>query len=117
MSKMKLTTEGDRHVVVTRRFNASPEQVYRAHTEPKLIQNIDGKGIQLRTFAIDPSGRLLVAASIMPLPTREGNSIGTLSAGISVMRIGADGKLSFVRKYDVDTAKGQQFWSGMVTLA
>ena len=23
---------------------------------------------------------------------------------------------TFVRKYDVDTAKGQQFWSGMVTL-
>jgi uncharacterized protein YndB with AHSA1/START domain len=38
MSKMTLTTEGDRHVVVTRRFAASPEAVYRAHTEPELIQ-------------------------------------------------------------------------------
>jgi uncharacterized protein YndB with AHSA1/START domain len=38
MSKMTLRTEGDRHVVVTRRFAASPEQVYRAHTEPALIQ-------------------------------------------------------------------------------
>jgi 6-phosphogluconolactonase (cycloisomerase 2 family) len=91
--------------------------INEATGEPTLIQNIDGKGIQLRTFAIDPSARLLVAASITPLPTREGNSIGTLTAGLSVMRIGGDGKLSFVRKYDVDTAKGQQFWSGMVTLA
>jgi hypothetical protein len=91
--------------------------INEATGEPTLIQNIDGKGIQLRTFAIDPSARLLVAASITPLPIREGNSIGTLTAGISVMRIGSDGKLSFVRKYDVDTAKGQQFWSGMVTLA
>jgi uncharacterized protein YndB with AHSA1/START domain len=38
MSKLTLRTEGDKHVVVTRRFAASPEAVYRAHTEPKLIQ-------------------------------------------------------------------------------
>jgi uncharacterized protein YndB with AHSA1/START domain len=38
MSKLTLKTEGDRHVVVTRRFAASPEAVFRAHTEPKLIQ-------------------------------------------------------------------------------
>jgi uncharacterized protein YndB with AHSA1/START domain len=38
MSKMTIKTEGDTHVVVTRRFAASPEAVYRAHTEPSLIQ-------------------------------------------------------------------------------
>lgn len=38
MSKLTLTTEGDRWVVVTRRFDATPEQVYRAHTDPALIQ-------------------------------------------------------------------------------
>ena len=38
MSKLTLKTEGDRHVVVTRRFAAPPEAVYRAHTEPKLIR-------------------------------------------------------------------------------
>ncbi len=38
MSKLSLTTEGDTHVVVTRRFAARPEAVFRAHTEPKLIQ-------------------------------------------------------------------------------
>jgi len=38
MSKMTLKTEGDRSVIVTRRFNAPPEAVYRAHTEPHLIQ-------------------------------------------------------------------------------
>jgi uncharacterized protein YndB with AHSA1/START domain len=35
---MTLKTEGDRFVVVTRRFAASPEAMYRAHTEPRLIQ-------------------------------------------------------------------------------
>lgn len=38
MSKLTLKAEGDRYVVVTRRFAASPEAVFRAHTEPKLIQ-------------------------------------------------------------------------------
>ena len=38
MSKMTLKTEGDTHIVVTRRFAAPPEAVYRAHTDPKLIQ-------------------------------------------------------------------------------
>ena len=38
MSKMTIKTEGDRHVVVTRRFAAPPEAVYRAHTEPSLVQ-------------------------------------------------------------------------------
>jgi len=35
---MTLKTEGDKVLVVTRRFAASPEAVYRAHTEPALIQ-------------------------------------------------------------------------------
>ena len=38
MSKLKLTTEGGTHIVVTRRFDAAPEAVYRAHTDPKLVQ-------------------------------------------------------------------------------
>jgi len=79
--------------------------------EPKRIQNIDGRGIQLRTFGIDPSGRLLLVAGTMSLAD------GTLLAGIAAMRIGGDGKLEFVRKYDVDTGNQQQFWSGMVTLS
>jgi len=38
MSKITLKTEGDRHVGVTRKFAASPEAVYRAHTDSKLMQ-------------------------------------------------------------------------------
>jgi 6-phosphogluconolactonase len=78
--------------------------------EPRLMQNLDGRGLQLRTFGIDPSGRLLVVASIMA------DEDGALPAGITVMRIGADGRLSFARKYDIDVGSFQQFWSGMVTL-
>jgi len=38
MSKLSIQTEGDTHVVVTRHFAASPESVYRAHTEPELLK-------------------------------------------------------------------------------
>ena len=38
MTKMTLKTEGDTNIVVTRRFAAPPEALYRAHTDPKLIQ-------------------------------------------------------------------------------
>jgi len=38
MSKLTLKTEGDTHLVVTRRFEAPPAAVYRAHTDPALIQ-------------------------------------------------------------------------------
>lgn len=38
MSKLTLKIEGDKHVVVTRRLAAPPEAVYRAHTDPKLVQ-------------------------------------------------------------------------------
>ncbi len=84
--------------------------------EPTLIQNIDGRGIQLRTFAIDPTARIMVAASIQPLLVREGGGIKTLSAGLTVFRVGEDGKLTFSRKYDVDVGTKTQFWTGMVTL-
>ena len=33
-----MKTEGDLHIVVTQRFAAPPEAVYRAHTDPKLLQ-------------------------------------------------------------------------------
>src|SRR6185437_10664264 len=38
MSKLTLTTEGDTHVLVTRRFAAPPQAVYRAHTDPEIIR-------------------------------------------------------------------------------
>ena len=55
----------------------------------------------------------LIAASILPVARPDG---ATVAAGLTVFRMGSDGKLTFVRKHDVDVGKFQQFWSGMVTL-
>jgi len=56
MSKLRLKTEGDEHVGVTRRFAASPEAVYRAHTEPRLIQK----------WLLGPDGWTMPVGAIQP---------------------------------------------------
>jgi 6-phosphogluconolactonase (cycloisomerase 2 family) len=84
--------------------------------EPTLIQHTDTRGIHCRTFHIDPSGRMLVAAHIMALSVRDGAAIRTVPASLAVFRIGDDGQLDFVRKYDVDVGDKTMFWMGMVRL-
>jgi hypothetical protein len=37
-------------------------------------------------------------------------------ASLSVFRIGSDGKLEYIRKYDVDVGNASMFWMGMVKL-
>jgi 6-phosphogluconolactonase len=87
-----------------------------ASGEPSPIQHVDTRGVHCRNFHIDPSGRLLVASHITGLPVRDGAGTRIVPACLSVFRIGADGKLDFVRKYDVDVGDRQMFWMGMVGL-
>jgi 6-phosphogluconolactonase len=84
--------------------------------EPKPIQHVDSRGIHPRTFHIDPSGRMLVAEHNLPVTVRDGDRLRVVAAGLSVFRIDDDGKLSFVRKYDVDVGERTMFWMGMVAL-
>jgi len=84
--------------------------------EPRPIQHADTHKFHPRTFHIDPSGRLLVAEHNFPLDVREGDAVKTVPAGLSVFRIGDDGKLTFVRAYDIDVGDKTMFWMGMVPL-
>ena len=104
---------GGRKVFKGGENNVAVFSIDQASGEPKLIQNIEARTIHLRTFAIDPSGRLLIAASILPMAMRDG---GTTPAALVLYRIGADGRLEFARKIDVDTGRFMQFWTGIVTL-
>jgi uncharacterized protein YndB with AHSA1/START domain len=56
MSKLTLKTEGDRFVVVTRRFAAPPEAVYRAHIDPTLVQKwlLGPEGWTMPVCVLDP---------------------------------------------------------------
>jgi 6-phosphogluconolactonase (cycloisomerase 2 family) len=89
----------------------------QATGEPTLIQDEDAHGFELRTFTIDPSGTLLVAASTTPMQVDGNGSVRTVSAGLSIYRIGQDGRLAFARKHDVDTSAGAQFWCGLLTMS
>src|SRR6266446_3296916 len=84
--------------------------------EAKPVRHIETQKILPRTFHIDPSGRLLVAQHNLPVNVRDGDTIKTLPAGLSVFRIGDDGKLTFARKYDIDVGDKTMFWMGMVPL-
>jgi len=84
--------------------------------EPTPIDHTETQGIHCRTFHIDPSGRMLVAAHIRSLLVREGATVRNVPACLSVFRIGQDGKLAFARKYDIDVGNSTMFWMGMVQL-
>jgi|SRR5215469_3290334 6-phosphogluconolactonase (cycloisomerase 2 family) len=85
--------------------------------EPILMQHVDTRGIHCRTFHIDPSGRMVVAAHIMALPVRQGSATHIVPASLAVFRMNDDGTLDFGRKYDVDVGDKTMFWMGMVRLS
>jgi 6-phosphogluconolactonase (cycloisomerase 2 family) len=82
--------------------------------EPRLIQHADTHAYHVRTFAFDPSGRLMVAASIKPMALRDGEDVRTVPAALSVFRVADDGTLQYARTYDVETGGGTQYWMGVV---
>jgi 6-phosphogluconolactonase (cycloisomerase 2 family) len=87
--------------------------------EPTLIQTIDTRGYHPRTFALDDAGRILVVGNQSPIAVRDGGGTRQVPASLAVFRVGADGKLTFARKYDVDTdpsAGRLLFWTGMVSM-
>jgi hypothetical protein len=84
--------------------------------EPTLIQNADSHGIHVRTFALDPSGKILVAGNMMQMSVRGKDGVKTVPASLAVFRVGNDGKLDFARKYDLNVGSKNLFWMGMVPL-
>jgi 6-phosphogluconolactonase len=93
--------------------NVAVFAIDQASGEPTLIQNVEAHTNHLRTFAIDPGGRSLIAASVQPVAMRDGTA---LAAALVLYRIGTDGRLAYARKYEVDTGRFMQFWTGIVTL-
>lgn len=83
--------------------------------EPTAIQHADTHGYHARTFHIDPSGRLLVAAHISGMKIKfSDDDVGRQPANLSLFRIGDDGTLTFVRKHDVEVENQMMWWMGMV---
>jgi 6-phosphogluconolactonase len=84
--------------------------------EPSLIQNVDTRGVTPRTFSVDPGGQLLVVGNQTTLDVPEGTGVRTIPANLAVFRIQKDGRLEFVRRYDVAVGRKPLWWAGLVAL-
>jgi 6-phosphogluconolactonase len=91
--------------------------INKATGEPTAIQHADIRAAHPRTFSLDSTGRMLVVGSLAPTAIRQDGKVVTIPAGMTVFKVGGDGKLDFVRKYDLDVGKLTQWWSGMIPLA
>jgi 6-phosphogluconolactonase len=104
----KVFRGGENNIAV---FSINPDS-----GEPTLVQNADPQSFHVRTFSIEPGGHMMVAASISGMSVRDGNDVRQVPAALTVFRIGDDGKLAFVRKYDVELGGKFQWWTGFVGL-
>jgi hypothetical protein len=65
-----------------------------------------------RTFTLDAQSALLVAANQNAVTKPDGTRV---EASLAVFRIAGDGKLAFLRKYDVQTGQGNGLmWAGFL---
>jgi 6-phosphogluconolactonase len=85
--------------------------------KPTLVKHAHTRSIHVRTFAYDPTGRLLVTASIKPLAVTVDGEIRPIPAALTVFRVRNDGSLNYAGQYPVDTREGQlQYWMGIVAV-
>ena len=82
--------------------------------EPTLIQTIDTRSIAVRTMALPPDGRTLIAANTSPGRIRTQGRLETVPAALTLYDIEDDGRLTFKSKLDVDTRGETMFWCGVV---
>jgi 6-phosphogluconolactonase (cycloisomerase 2 family) len=83
--------------------------------KPDRIQNIDTRGAEPRTFALDPGGRILIAGN--QVAVAKGPNGSAIPISMAVFRVRPDGKLEYLRKYDLDAGSGKSlFWMGLVAL-
>jgi 6-phosphogluconolactonase len=85
--------------------------------EPTAFQHADIRAAHPRTFGLDSSGRMMAVGALAPTAIRRDGKVVVIPAGITVFKVSADGKLDFIRKYDLDVGKLTQWWSGMIPLA
>jgi 6-phosphogluconolactonase (cycloisomerase 2 family) len=101
------------------RENSNEIAVFRINQqtgEPSLIQNVDTHGFTPRTFAVDPSGRMLVVGNQTTLAVRDGDAVKTVPANLATFRILADGRLEFANRYDIAVGQKPLWWMGLAPL-
>ena len=80
--------------------------------EPVLIQTIAIGGYHPRSFAIHPSGKMLVAGAAQAMTVYENEQFRVVPAGLALFHIEQGGTLSLILNIDVDTGRDSLFWCG-----
>lgn len=92
--------------------------VYRiddATGEPTLVQNAETHGLVPRTFALDPSARVLVAANQNDMLVRGERGIEHVPPSLAMFRVRGDGTLEYVSKTDIGPEQGtNMFWMNIL---
>jgi len=107
---------GDKKIFAGGENNIVVFSIDQSTGEPTLIQHIDTQGLHARTFSFDPTCNLLVAGNVTPMIVRQGGDEATVPASLAVFRMANDGKLSFLRKYDIDVGGSEMWWVSFVLL-
>ncbi|MDB6000737.1 MAG: 3-carboxymuconate cyclase, partial [Rhizobacter sp.] len=78
---------------------------------PELLQYVLTESVHVRTFSLDVTGRILVAASILPSTVRRGDGVEKVPARLSFFRVANDGRLTLARLDDMGNERESMFWS------
>ena len=84
--------------------------------EPTLVQHIDTEGVEARTYAVDASGTILVVANQKAMLVEDGGNLKQVDANFALFRIGQDGKLEFIRKYEVNAGNQWLLWMDLLPI-
>lgn len=76
------------------------------------LQRIDSGGACPRTLSLDPTGRMLVVANSETYGIDHGDRVDRVPMNLSTFRVGADGRLAAVRRYETD-GRADLAWSGI----
>jgi 6-phosphogluconolactonase (cycloisomerase 2 family) len=86
----------------------------RASGEPTRLGDTGTQGASPRTYAIDPTGRLMLVANSTPAVTRIDGRFVTTPPNLALFRIAADGTLDYARQYDFPHADRPMLWVGLI---
>ena len=80
---------------------------------------MDHAGAEIRNWSYTSHGSGVqgrVVGSLAPTAVRRDGKVVVIPAGLSIFRVRSNGKLDFIRKYDLDVGTLTQWWTGMIPL-
>ena len=81
--------------------------------EPTIIQHMDTRGVVARTFALDKTGTLLLAANSQTIRVKKDGQQTLIPASLALFHVLNDGSLAYVGKTDVPVGEEVLFWMGI----